>query len=61
MLIIIIIEIVFLILLIWFGYKSFKLFFSEKICHNDITNNFIEQEKLDINEKNKYKKRNSLK
>ena len=51
MLIIIIIEIVFLILLILFGYKSFKLFFSDKICDNDITDNYIEQEKLDINEK----------
>ena len=53
MIIITIIEIVLLIMANLFGYKSFKLFFHNKVCINDIPDPGIEVDKLDKDEKNK--------
>ena len=50
MLIIIIIEVALLIMTILFGYKSFKSFFSDKVCDNDITDHNIKVNNLDENE-----------
>ena len=57
MLIIIIIEIGLLIMTLLFGIKTFTLFFSNKICSNDIRedNNINNNDTIEINEKDKNK------